>query len=794
MKKRFFHTGQIYFYNLFIKITFLITLIMLALLLFLHFNFTNYSIQLLNSSNEKLMNQIYQNALQVNNHVKTYSSSIFNNPDTAKLMYSEDISMVDTLNSIRSIDISLGSAPFIHSAYVYNGRTKTYYSIGPITGIRKDNFFDTELDKMFRDPTKLLSLTPIPRKIVISELDPTKFENVFSYIIPEYFPETKQLKNALVVNVRMNWIFNSLATYQDTDSLNGNNILIMDHSGKVIANSDQQKELFLSSLSGEPFVSRILASPNKSGVFKADFRDTSSIITYSSYESSPWILVNITPYKYIAGTVNKVKTITLSIGFFMLIICLITAFLLAKNLYSPVRNLRKTIGNMNQASISNQDDHGEFEFMTNSIESAHSKLTTLEDFRKTNLYTLKQKVLKDLLLSKNAKDTDYDTVFNQHNIQLNPRSSIALILFRIDNYAAFHANYSLKDQSLLKYSLLNIVDEIIHPHFPCETIDAGNDQIVTLLNMDGYQDSESNSYPELNRLMNFVQEITHVYTKYCSTSVSAFISEPITTIMEVRTLYEQTLELSNYRMKYGHSCILTQHAMKSIQWSNFNINTASVNHFLENIQKGKLDEATTAYWQLILELEHCSYNNIMFTLSYLSSSIFNTVNLMEKNGTISFGLDFVSFDNKIKSLETFEQIYEEFISLIGMIVGKIEQNRNEKSDIVVSNAIRFIEANYMDKLLSSNLVAEQFKLTPAYLGKLFREHSSRSIADYISEVRLVKAAELLKQTPLNVDEVIEKIGWENKKHFFTLFKKRFGTTPTEYRLKSKVSEIQEISQ
>lgn len=791
MKKRFFYTGQLYFYSMFTKITFLLTLIMLALLLFLHFNFTNYSIRLINSSNEKLMNQIYQNALQINSYVKTYATSIFNNPNTANLMYGEDIPILDVRNSMNIIDTSLGSAPFIYSANVYNGRTNTYYTMGPNPVIRKDQFFDTELVQMFKDPKRLLPLTPIPRKIPISEMDPMKFENVFSYILPEYFSD-KQLKNALVINVRMDWIFNTLASYQEKDSLNGNNILIIDHNGKVIANSDQEKDLFLSSLSDEPVVSQLLTSPNKSGVFKADFRGTSSIITYISYETSPWILVNITPYKYIAGTVNKLKAITITIGLVMLFICLITGFLLSKNLYDPVRNLRKTIGRLNKTQASNQELNNEFEYITDSIQTTHYQLTSLEDFRKTNLFTLKQNYLRDLLLSKNLKEVDYEAFFKQHNVHFDPKSGIALILFKTDHYAAFHANYSSKDQSLLKYSLLNIANEILNPYYHCESIDAGSDHVVTLLNMEVYSEDEGRPIAQI--VKSLIQEIQNVYAKYCSISVSAFISEPVASIMDVRALYERTLELSHYRIKYGHACLLTQQSMNQARWSDFNINTASVQHFLDCIQKAKLEEAKESYWNLIQELTDCSFNIIMFTLSYLSSSIFNLVNLMEKNGTISFGLDFVSFDNKIKSFEVFDEINAEFITLIGAIVDKIEQNRSEKSDLVVSNAILFIDKHYMDNSLSSSMVADQFKLTPAYLGKLFREHSSRSISDYISEIRLVKASEMLKQSPWNVDEIIEKVGWENKKHFFTLFKKRFGTTPTEYRLKSKVSDIHEISE
>lgn len=785
MKNRLFRTSQHYFYSMFTKITFLLTLSMFVLILFLYFNFTSFSIGLVNSSNQKLMNQIYQNAMQINNSVRTYTTAIFNNPNTANLMLNEDISVLDELNSIKAIDSAIGSAPFIYSANVYNGKTNTYYAIGPNPIIRKDQFYDTELVQLFKDPKNILAHTTFPRKVPVSELNPDKYENVFSYILPEYFPD-KQLKNALVINVRMDWIFNSLASYQQSDSIAGNDILIMDQNGIVIANSNQEKDLFLSSLSDEAAVSQILNSSQKSGVFKADFRGVSSIITYISYETSPWILMNITPYKYIAGTVSKVKAITITIGIFMLIICLITGFLLSKNLYYPVRNLRKIIGHLNNNLTLNREHNNEFEYITDSIQSAHSHLTSLEDFRKTNLFTLKQNYLKDLLLSKELKEFNYESLFKQHNILFDPKNSIALIVFKIDHYADFHANYSLKDQSLLKYSLLNIANEVIHPFYQCESIDAGSDHIATIFNMEINSEDVRDSIAYAEHLTSLVQEIQNVYAKYCSISLSAFVSKPVISIMSIRTLYERTLELSRYRIKYGHGCLLTQQSMNETKWSDFNIDTASVQHFLDCIQKAKLEEAKAAYWNLIQELRDCSYNTIMFTLSHLSSSIFNMVTLMEKNGTVSFGLDFVSFDYKIKSVEVFEQIDAEFIALIAEIVGKIEQNRSEKSDLVVSNAMRFIEANYMDNSLSSSKVADQFKLTSAYLGKLFREYASRSISEYISEIRLVKASELLKQSSSNIDEIIEQIGWENKKHFFTLFKKRFGTTPTEYRLKSKV--------
>ncbi|MNR49318.1 HTH-type transcriptional activator Btr [compost metagenome] len=82
-----------------------------------------------------------------------------------------------------------------------------------------------------------------------------------------------------------------------------------------------------------------------------------------------------------------------------------------------------------------------------------------------------------------------------------------------------------------------------------------------------------------------------------------------------------------------------------------------------------------------------------------------------------------------------------------------------------------------------------FKLTPAYLNKLCRERTSHSLGDYITHVRVEKAKQLLGETNLTIDQIIGRIGWENKKYFFRIFKKLTGATPTEYRLKLSVDQL-----
>lgn len=114
MRKRYLH-------GLFIQITLFTTIIVLILTLFLYFNFRNIQLELLNSSNEKLMNQVVEHAMQVNDYVNNYAWYMTNSPEAKQLMYGTDVTLMQSLNNIKVLDASLSSTPFLISAYIYNG-------------------------------------------------------------------------------------------------------------------------------------------------------------------------------------------------------------------------------------------------------------------------------------------------------------------------------------------------------------------------------------------------------------------------------------------------------------------------------------------------------------------------------------------------------------------------------------------------------------------------------------------------------------------------------------------------
>ena len=103
---------------------------------------------------------------------------------------------------------------------------------------------------------------------------------------------------------------------------------------------------------------------------------------------------------------------------------------------------------------------------------------------------------------------------------------------------------------------------------------------------------------------------------------------------------------------------------------------------------------------------------------------------------------------------------------------------------LVDWVMRYI-ADYYAGTCSAEEIAEGINLSPNYVRKRFKEATGQTILEYLTEVRLNKAAELLKTSTMKVKEVSVSVGYENIPYFTHLFSKRFGVTPNEYKKPSE---------
>lgn len=92
----------------------------------------------------------------------------------------------------------------------------------------------------------------------------------------------------------------------------------------------------------------------------------------------------------------------------------------------------------------------------------------------------------------------------------------------------------------------------------------------------------------------------------------------------------------------------------------------------------------------------------------------------------------------------------------------------------------FLERNCFKKITLKD-AAQAVYLSPKYLSRIFKEHTKTGFNQYKLRLKINKAKELLKKTTYNIDQISDKLGYENTESFIKCFKTITRLTPTEYR-------------
>lgn len=132
----------------------------------------------------------------------------------------------------------------------------------------------------------------------------------------------------------------------------------------------------------------------------------------------------------------------------------------------------------------------------------------------------------------------------------------------------------------------------------------------------------------------------------------------------------------------------------------------------------------------------------------------------------SFAPD-MPYQENLKNYEEARKIYQSF-----------HQNEGHyKND--VAKTITYIEENYMHRLTLASISAN-VNLSSSYLCRVFKSEVGTSITSYLNNLRIRKAATLIKEQDLSLKEISAMVGIDDQLYFSRLFKKCMGISPSEY--------------
>jgi len=178
------------------------------------------------------------------------------------------------------------------------------------------------------------------------------------------------------------------------------------------------------------------------------------------------------------------------------------------------------------------------------------------------------------------------------------------------------------------------------------------------------------------------------------------------------------------------------------------------------------------------KLELDAINTIIYNIMILSCK---TINELGYDVFDIMGEDFnLHFD--VKEINNLVQLEEWFLTFFYKVYEYINLKRSNRNENLLAKVKDYVDQNYKENITLTS-ISKTFGISSGYLSVLFNEYIGQNFIDYLTNLRIQNAKNLLKSTDLKIYEIADKVGYRDAYYFSTAFKKIVGINPTDYREK-----------
>jgi len=101
-------------------------------------------------------------------------------------------------------------------------------------------------------------------------------------------------------------------------------------------------------------------------------------------------------------------------------------------------------------------------------------------------------------------------------------------------------------------------------------------------------------------------------------------------------------------------------------------------------------------------------------------------------------------------------------------------------DVIIKRTLEFINQNFSSSEFDVNIVADKVGLSRTQLWRKFKSATGSNLSDYIQDLRLYKAAEMLTTGKYKISEIAYEVGYSSPPYFAKRFSEKFGVSPSDY--------------
>lgn len=729
--------------------------------------------------NKQTLYQMKYNMSYMNETVKHLISSIYFSAEADYLLHVSDadnkiFEINQTLNKMTTSVIN--NNPLVQSIYVYNPQ--------------EDRFFSTYQEMFYEDEELINALKtydtiPMLEPIVRKGQDSKRNDEIFTYVMYKSTSPKGVYDGAVFVNVNADLVINNLKSINTSDA-KGEFFLLSDKRQIINRDSTDQslqepvQQLFDSK------ISKSIEQGEQYGYFIDRIGGSNYFVTYMYIEGADWVLIKTQHLSDVLKYMNKIQLSILIMTIIFLALSILVSFTLSKRIYRPIGHLVQRMRSEKLIADTNDDsNHDEIGFLHQSYSKFVELVMDAQSNEHDNLLTLKNYYLRNLLIDSEAASDKELNILDEHSrLSLDFDGNFVVCVVKIDNYQSFKDSNSSRDIELYKYAIVNISNETMARMFINESLDMNRDHFA-IIACSELKDRDT-LYRNLHQSM---AELQNNIAKFLGLSITVSLGSVVDEIHELSRSYHIALSNSNYRYVMGKNTIIAPDLVdKQNKSQELNYSVHLEKQFIEQMKSNNLEAAENTMFTILQEISGQAGSHITFSIMLLIRTIMTTAFEMNDFKYNQSMIDFNAVYSKFIALETIDEINDEMRNLLRRMISVEKYQVHEKHNVIVETIKDTIQKNYSDLDFSLQKLGTMFKMSPAYLGQIFRGQTGMSVASYINEVRILRAQEWLETSNLSVTQIMDKVGIANESSFYRLFKKRFGCSPKEYAFVKSIQE------
>ncbi len=560
----------------------------------------------------------------------------------------------------------------------------------------------------------------------------------------------------MIDNTQIQEMLNGLVVSQDGWAY------IADNNGQIISSiSNNQQEI-------QP----IAQQTEKQGILEQKIYSQDMTLTYITSDYNGWTYVVAQPSYIFMDKVNYIKQTTITQIIITLMIGVMIASFLAYRNSKPLQSIIHNMKNHFEGeTLKAKDAYG---FIENTISRLSNNNDELERKIKEQMPILKSTFFEHLLKGEFTSQKEMERLLNHIGIKMNG-SFYSVAIFHIKHFKKAEEDaLSTLDKSrvLVKEVLLSAAIEQCYVH------DLGEDKIA-LLYISNAMDADECKI----RLKKMVELAVNIISKELNIQMMIAVGGIYDQITEVSRSYENATKALN------KSFFLSER--NEIIWYD-DLPQGKNKYYYPSELEGRLinlvksgDEAEALI--LMRKLYHENFIEKQLSLPILQLFIYDMMGtimkLMEhfdKQDTINLeSIETILFE--MESLKDFEMTFKSIEKIYCKLCQEMIERKKSRNVGLKDSIIQYLHSEFDNPDLSLSTVAEKFNLSEVYLSQFYKEQTGENFSDYLENLRMEVAKQLLLDDTYSINEISIKVGYNTANTFGRAFKRSHGISATAYK-------------